>query len=84
MNQKSNMNTNHKPIGFHENMFVNVVGFWLYALYDKANISKTTVFNLFSKNKNTFNRALQYRINPKINNSSFNAPNNKPPIRINK
>jgi hypothetical protein len=57
MNQKSNANINHKPIGFHENMFVNVVGFWLYALYNTY-IPKARVFNIFSKNNNSFRQGL--------------------------
>ena len=72
MNQKSNVNTNHKPIGFHENMFVNVAGFWLYALYGKY-ITKSQVFNLFSKNNIAFSQGLNnVKGVPK-------PPNNRPP-----
>ena len=91
MNQRSSNNMNNgRPIAFHENMFVNVVGFWLVAL-GKKYLSKADVFRMFSKqNNNEVNRALKYstedtnRINYnnfmaiKRNNPNSNRPSNNP------
>lgn len=90
MNQRSSNNMNNgRPIAFHENMFVNVVGFWLVAL-GKKYLSKAEVFRIFSKqNNNEVNRALKYstedinyhnfmaikRNNPNINNRKPTNPN---------
>jgi hypothetical protein len=65
MNQKRNTNTNvPKPIGFHENMFVNVVGFWFKA-FTKKIVTKSTIFNVFSNNLGNSN--LINKLNSKAN-----------------
>jgi hypothetical protein len=90
MNQRSSNNMNNgRPIAFHENMFVNVVGFWLVAL-GKKYLSKAEVFRIFSKqNNNEVNRALKYSTEDinyhnfmaiKRNNPNSNRTPNKPNI----
>ncbi len=73
MNQNTSKNMNNgRPIAFHENMFVNVVGFWLAALGKKP-LSKAKIFEIFSKrnNNNTVNRAFRFATEG-INNVNVN------------